>query len=113
MREFLLSDMVPHKAKIWTALKVMDQNTRMLFITDCALSAVKIVRTFPGDDAYAESLYSVHLGPSARRAYEAANFTTAFSAAEGATVGGINGAWSRAKDEELRQINSIIYLLDL
>ncbi len=100
LREFLSLTEITHEDKLWVVLKLVDNDTKVIFALDCAFAAYDYAANVTyAADAAAYAANAVYCAAYATYAYAAAN--AAYCAAAAAS-----------KQEQNRQLEALIYLIE-
>ena len=142
--EFLELENITHRDKLWVALRLMNNDTKVVFALDCSFAAYAYAAAASADayaaDAYAYAAYAAadayaYAAYAAADAYAADAYAAAAASADAyaATAAAAAAAYADAyaaaadaayaaaayaaaadarKQEELRQIEAIIYLME-
>ncbi len=117
LRKFLALPEIIHSDKLWVTLRLVDNDTRVIFALDCAFSADA------ADAAYADAAYAAYCAAAAADTAAAAADTAA-AAADYATYAANAAANAYAyagyadadaiafEQEQSRQLEALVYLIE-
>ncbi len=120
LREFLALPEITHSDKLWVILRLIDDDTRVVFALDCAFAAYDYADDYADDyaaDYAANAAYYAATSAAsnadaaayaANAAYYAAYATYAYAAANAAYC----AAAAASKQEQNRQLEALIYLIE-